>query len=243
MNPILASLGVAVQNELIPHRWLVESLIVPSDTFDLEEAGSKREIPLISSLNLILVLNPIFKCKFLGLDINENIKQLRYPWSKEDLRQEVYEDWEPEFGNVVANRALLLGRILERDYDSIMESQALKLIHKPDLPRFLELCASDIGLKGSLVGAFEDNLIDWNNGLDPVEVVDEIESDPKFYYRRGLTIQHATTLLHKVENLYFKLVLRDAPKVRVNDTSSVLLTFNKLIKGSTASYWEVNRSQ
>jgi hypothetical protein len=115
----------------------------------------------------------------------------------------------------------LLARILERDYDSIIESQPLKLL---DRTKFLEVCSQDIGLKGALIGAFEDNLIDWNNGLDPVEAVDEIETDPKFYYRRGLTIEHSTALLSKVENLYYKLVLKDTPPTSVRDVSGVLIT-------------------
>nr|UPW42208.1 MAG: putative RNA dependent RNA polymerase [Xinjiang mito-like virus 67] len=242
LNPILANLGVLVDNQLIPHRWLVESLIVPSEMFDLEDQ-TNREVPLISSFKLILALNPVIKKKFLGEPISDADLDLPYPWSKEEIRKEIYEDWEPEFGNVIANKALKLARVLERDYDTIMESQALKLLdfHLLGSKTALELIKNDIGLKGGLVGAFEDNLIDSNKGLDPVEAVDEIETDPKFYYRRGLTIEHATSILDRIEQLYFKLVLKEAVDVKKNDTAAALVNLNKVVKGTTAKYWEIDR--
>lgn len=242
LNPILANLGVLVDNQLIPHRWLVESLIVPSEMFDLDEQ-TNREVPLISSFKLILALNPVITKKFLGEPISDADLNLPYPWSKEEIRKEIYEDWEPEFGNVIANKALKLARVLERDYDSIMEAQSLKqLDFRPTgFKKALELIKSDIGLKGALVGIFEDNLIDWNKGLDPVEAVDTIEQDPKFYYRRGLTIEHATSILDRVEQLYFKLVLKEAVDVKKNDTAAALVNLNKVVKGTTAKYWEIDR--
>jgi len=77
MHPILSSLGVLVHNELIPHRWLVESLIVPSDTFDLETGLEDRKLPLLSSLKLILALNPVVAQRFKGEVIES--KDLLYP--------------------------------------------------------------------------------------------------------------------------------------------------------------------
>lgn len=63
-NPILASLGALTSQKLLPHRWLVESLIVPSEDFSFEEA--KLEVPLISSFKLISELNPILASVFKG---------------------------------------------------------------------------------------------------------------------------------------------------------------------------------
>jgi hypothetical protein len=51
-NPILAILGVLNSKGLIPHRWLVESVIAPSESFDLSSKDLK--VPLLSSLKLIL---------------------------------------------------------------------------------------------------------------------------------------------------------------------------------------------
>lgn len=237
LNPILANLGVLVENKLMPHCWLVESLIIPSEVFDPEEQ-THQEVPLISSLKLILEYNPIIKKKFQGEPVSESDLRIPYPFSKESIRREIYLDWEPEFGNVIANKALKLARILERDYDSIMESQALKLLYIPSVARkqLLEVLGLDIGLKGGLVGAFEDNLIDFNKGLDPVEAVDSIETDPKFYYRRDLTIEHASNLSDNVEQLYYKLVLKDAATTRKKDIAATLINVNKVVKGTTARY-------
>jgi len=93
-NPILASLGALTSQKLLPHRWLVESLIVPSEEFDLDQAP--MEVPLISSLKLILDVNPVLAKVFRGASdpslIKEELAKLKYPWSHEDIRKEIYED-------------------------------------------------------------------------------------------------------------------------------------------------------
>jgi len=93
-NPILASLGALTSQKLLPHRWLVESLIVPSEEFDLDQAP--MEVPLISSLKLILDINPVLAKVFRGISdpslVKEELAKLSYPWSHEDIRKEIYED-------------------------------------------------------------------------------------------------------------------------------------------------------
>jgi len=80
-NPILASLGALASMKLLPHRWLVESLIVPSDEFDFDQA--QLEVPLISSLKLILDINPILAKVTQGasdpLEIKEELASIGYP--------------------------------------------------------------------------------------------------------------------------------------------------------------------
>nr|UPW42120.1 MAG: putative RNA dependent RNA polymerase [Henan mito-like virus 27] len=243
-NPILASLGALVSMKLVPHRWLVESLIEPKEEFDFNQAELK--IPLISSFKLILELVPRLANVFQGkteLSVSASeVAALPYPWSKEEIRKEIYEDWEDEFANVTSNRALTLAKVLERDYDSIMESNALSLFANPH--EFKQKAAEDIGLLGAIVGGFEDNLIDWNNNLDVGDAVDAIESDPKVYYRRGLTIEHATGILERVESLYYKLCLRGAPSksTKVVDSAGVILNLNKVVKGVSQKYWTIDRN-
>jgi len=95
-NPILSILGVLASNKLIPHRWLVESLIAPSDTFDLDQAP--LEVPLMSSIKLILELNPVLG-KIMTEDLgrkeesfSEGASNITYPFSSEEIRKEIYED-------------------------------------------------------------------------------------------------------------------------------------------------------
>jgi hypothetical protein len=106
-NPILAILGALVSKKLIPHRWLVESLVDPkNEDFDLEESDLK--VPQVSSLKLIL-------------DALSG-KPVVYPFSQQEVRNELFDDYEDEFANVVANRALFLGKKLETEYESILDS-------------------------------------------------------------------------------------------------------------------------
>lgn len=105
-NPILAILGALVSKKLVPHRWLVESLVDPKDgDFDLEESG--LNVPQVSSIKLILDAlsgGPVV-----------------YPFSQQEIRSELFDDYEDEFANVVANRALLLGKKLETEYESNLD--------------------------------------------------------------------------------------------------------------------------
>lgn len=69
-------------------------------------------------------------------------------------------------------------------------------------------------------------------------------ADDKVYYRRGLTIPHATTHLERVESLYYKLVLRGDPPsqtTKVVDSAGVILHLNKVVKGVSQNYWKISR--
>jgi len=108
--PILAILGALVSKKQVPHRWLVESLVDPNDDeFDFDE--SSLQVPLESSIKLIL---------------HGQQKEMAYPFSNQETRSEFFDDYEDEFANVVANRALLLARRLEVDYDSVLSQVASK---------------------------------------------------------------------------------------------------------------------
>lgn len=87
-NPVLAALGALSFKGMLPHRLLVESLIVPDEEFDFESASF--QMPLVSSLKLILELVP-------GLmKVNEGkiswSSDSSYPFSGRETREEIYDD-------------------------------------------------------------------------------------------------------------------------------------------------------
>lgn len=151
--PILAILGALVSQKQLPHRWLVESLVDPKDEdFDLEE--SNLEIPQVSSIKLILET----------LEGNAPT----YPFSQQEVRSELFDDYEDEFANVVANKALLLARRLEQDYDSIMDIVSSKVAPiKLDLD-VAKLCLLEDpeGTVASRLERAEDLVKDWTGDVE-----------------------------------------------------------------------------
>jgi hypothetical protein len=73
-HPILAILGALTSQKLIPHRWLVESVIEPGSE-SLDEIP--MQVPLQSSLKLILDVIPLLRKKV--LHGNEDLEELSYP--------------------------------------------------------------------------------------------------------------------------------------------------------------------
>jgi hypothetical protein len=144
VHPILAVLGAYTTKGILPHRRLVELLVDPKDEeFDFD--SSSLTIPLESSIKLIL-----------DGSRGVNLEEQPYPFSNRDFREEIYDDYEDEFANVVANEALVLGRKLEQDYDSIMESctaSILRLAPEMELVTVAEKTnLKTEGILGSLEG-------------------------------------------------------------------------------------------
>jgi len=111
-TPILSILG-GLRN-YIPHRWLVEPLINPIEDFEFED--SRGEIPLQQIINLILKFNRSWVCPD------------SYPFSNEDLRKEIYDDYEPEFANVIANTALTQLKVLQNTLQTTIRVNSRELV-------------------------------------------------------------------------------------------------------------------
>lgn len=90
-NPILSILGALAFKGLLPHRWLVESLIAPDEEFDFESASF--QLPLVSSLKLILGFMPMLALGYKG-DVARDKESIlsQYPFSQREVREEIYDD-------------------------------------------------------------------------------------------------------------------------------------------------------
>jgi hypothetical protein len=76
-----------------------------------------------------------------------------------------------------------------------------------------------------------------------VEEVDKLMGDPKFYYRRGLTLDLATEHLQRIERLdhHFRIersLERQQTKV---ERPEILVSLGMVVKGTTSQYWNVKR--
>lgn len=216
ITPVLAILGALCKQHKIPHRWLFESLVDPhNDEFDF--SNDSLRIPINDS------------CKLIQRVVTTNSLPDSYPFSNEDVRSEMYSDYEPEFGNVIANTALAKAKALQADYDNLIRSQASKLVSNWESLTGLQ--------KAQLIGWFEDILI-GEDYEDLDDVIESIIEDDCFYYRHNLTIDHASKLLDKVERLEFKFKITSKERTLFNDDqSSVLLMLNKVTKGVKSHYY------
>jgi hypothetical protein len=175
-----------------------------------------------------------------ALRIREGSTIESYPWSCQEIREEFYDDYEDEFANVISNEALTLARKLEKEFDAdLLKASGFVLPIPEDWRKWLEKeGVSTLGLS-----YLEEILYNWDKGVDPVELVDAIESDPKVYYRRGLTIEHAQSILDVVEKLsnHFDLL----PKVKADERKFVpakaVVALSRVVRGQTHKYWQYSR--
>nr|UPW42279.1 MAG: putative RNA dependent RNA polymerase [Xisha Islands farmland mitovirus 2] len=230
VHPLLAILGVLASKEVIPHRWLVESLVDPKDEdFDFDESSLK--IPLVSSIKVVMDG---------ATKIREESKIESYPWSQREIREEFYDDYEDEFANVISNEALTLARKLELEFDDKLSDASNSLLLITDEER---IWLKKEGVSTLALSYLEEILYNWDKGVDPVELVDAIETDPKVYYRRGLTIEHAQSILDVVEKLSNHFDLK--PKAKTDERKFVpakaVVALSRVVRGQTHKYWKYNR--
>jgi hypothetical protein len=115
ITPVLAILGALCKQHRLPHRWLFESLVDPKDD-EFDFSNNHLRVPINDS------------CKLIQKIVTTNCLPDSYPFSNEEVRSEMYSDYEPEFGNVIANTALAKAKALSADYDNIIRIQSSKLV-------------------------------------------------------------------------------------------------------------------
>ena len=75
-----------------------------------------------------------------------------------------------------------------------------------------------------------------------MELVDAIESDPRFYYRRGLTLEHAQGMLEKVEKLdqHFR-VNKVSTLENKFEAAKAVVSLSRVVQGKSPKYWSIVR--
>lgn len=112
---LLSILGVLASMKLIPHRLLVESILPPfEDGWDFE--SNLLSIPVRSTIKLIMR----------GKDhINDS-----YPFSKQDIRNELLDEVYPDILNHMANSALMklktFGHEVEKKVNDYIDMMVLE---------------------------------------------------------------------------------------------------------------------
>nr|QTW92172.1 RNA-dependent RNA polymerase [Colletotrichum higginsianum mitovirus 1] len=218
-TPLLAILGILHSKNVIPHRWLVEALINPK--MDIEN-GKDFSIPREGVIKLI---------KEYGESLSK--EKLTYPYSHEEDRKEVYLDYEPEFSNIIANTSYTIAKRLERDLPKLISEEAKNLYLPFDHMK-------DPTLASAIEGFFDDLL--YRDGMfDVGELVDSIETNKKFYYRR-LDIEEALKIERSVEDFTFNYELTPKAFNSVEvDSAPVLKVISKLLGNHSSGYLSIER--
>lgn len=220
-TPLLAILGILNSMNLISHRWLTEALIDPKTDFDnLKDIT----IPQESTIKLIE------EC---GKMLNGESLALRYPYSKMDERDEVYDDYEPEFANVIANTAYTKAKALEVDMMDLISKEAKNLYNPFEK-------SSDPTLASAIEGWFED-LLYADGEFDIDELVDSIETNKAFYYRQ-LDLQKALAIEDQVNKFIFNYELTPKEFNSLDiESAPIMKILSKVIGGHLSRYFQIQR--
>jgi hypothetical protein len=200
---------------------LVEALINPKK--DIEKLD-EFQIPNEGVIKLI---------KEYGLSLSDPTVKLSYPYSKEEDRKEVYDDYEPEFANIIANTSYTIAKSLERDLPKLIQEEAKNL--------YLDFDHSQDPTLASAIEGFFDDLLYRDGLFDVGELVDSIESNKKFYYRR-LDIDEALKIEDSVSSYVYNYHL--TPKEQnVSDVEGapIIKVLSKLLGNHTSRYLSILR--
>lgn len=215
---VLATLGLLHSKGVLEHRIVVESLINPSYKEDFDWDKATFSLPLRSTLKLILSI-----LKGQSYD---------YPFSKEDLRKEVYDELSSELSAVVLQLALYKIKLLNKDYDKLINKSVEGLY-----------CGQiDPVLKAGITGFFEDLIISLRSDLDIMEKLDDVEhvlyNHAKY---QNVSIESALSILDEVESMIHLFTYKtEISRVRYeHDTSPVIDLIRKGVLGSKTRYWEI----
>jgi hypothetical protein len=220
-TPLLAILGILHSKNVISHRWLVEALINPKK--DIEKLDD-FQIPKEGVIKLI---------KEYGLSLSDPTVKLSYPYSREEDRKEVYDDYEPEFSNIIANTSYTIAKSLERDLPKLIQEEAKNL--------YLDFDHKEDPTLASAIEGFFDDLLYRDGLFDVGELVDSIEANKKFYYRR-LDIDEALKIEDSVSSYVYNYHL--TPKEQnVSDVEGapIIKVLSKLLGNHTSRYLSILR--
>lgn len=200
---------------------MVEALIDPKK--DLENLKD-FSIPREGVIKLI---------KEYGLSLSDPNLKLSYPYSNEEDRKEVYDDYEPEFSNIIANTSYTIAKVLERDLPKLISKEAKNLYLPFDQEK-------DPTLASAIEGFFDD-LLYRDGQFDVGELVDSIESNKKFYYRR-LDIEEALKIEDMVSGYVFNYELTPKEQNSVeNESAPIIRVISKLLGNHMSKYLSISR--
>jgi len=208
--PLLAVLGSLFQQGKLTHRLLAHTITDPSnEDFDYEE--ETVGLPIRGALNL-------------SFNILNGINQIDYPYSKEDVRDEIFNEYRSEFSTVLLQKALSKATRLYEEQDRLLAQGARELYRGFHSDGYkgqehlshasLEDMPSDLRILTARIENFFNHLIDQDNAkLNPETLHDEVyDTLYKHAKYNHVKFEDAMALYDKVESLEFKYTLQEPEK-------------------------------
>jgi len=216
----IALLGLLYHKGIIEHRVVVESLVNPQYKEDFDWDKASFSLPLRS------ILKHSLSC------LKGQLDKPNYPFSHEELRKDIYDELEPELSAIILQHALHKCKLLDRDYDSLINKGAHSLVRN----------VTDPVLKGALSGFFEDLIINHRSDLDVGELLDKVES---ILYKHAKypcsSISESLRHLDEVEAMIFVFTYKtEMSRLKYEtETSPIIDLVRKGVWGSKTRYWEI----
>lgn len=195
---LLALLGSLYQKGIVTHRVLAEALVDPRN----EDADFESEAVGLPTRACLLTAHIALT--------SGNLKD--YPWSHQDIREEVYDEYESEFATVLLQTALKKATRLYEDQDVLLNKASRQFLHgiwyngkevEPSaMPRDYKLLL--IQLEN-----FYRSLIDQDNAKNNPETLHDKIYDVLYKHAKynHVSVAQALELLEEVEALEFKYTL------------------------------------
>jgi hypothetical protein len=236
--PTLALLGSLFQQGKLTHRMLAHALVNPhyaDSDFEGEAVGLPIRASLIAAFDIL----------------NDN--PFNYPYSHEDLRDEVFKEYRSEFSQVLLAKALKKATILYENSDILLAKGAMQLwnyptatVALPDDPRntkvlkvvtlvgpTLEDMPKDIAILAMQIENFFNMLIEQDDAaINPETLHDKVYAENyKFAKHTHLKFDEAIKLLEEVESLEFKYTLKipEAPGKTVLETTPIIGVMRNMV--------------
>lgn len=223
---LLALLGSLYQSGKVTHRVLAGAIVDPSN----EEADFEAEAVGLPVRDALMATH---------IAINRPEGLIDYPWSHQDARNEVYDEYESEFATVLLQTALKRATRLYEDQELLLNQVATKMmmygVYCSELPgkspETMDM-TPEYRLLLTQLEAFYLELIGQDDSkVNPETLYDRIY---RILYKHStynhVKVEEALALLEEVENLEFKYTLEEPtkPGKTVLETTPILTSMRQM---------------
>jgi hypothetical protein len=217
--PAFALLGSLFQSGKETHRMLTHAIIDPrTEDFDIEQ--ETVGLPVRSVLE-----------RTFNILSNDELKLAHYPYSHEDIRDEVFDEYESEFTAVILQKALKKATFLYENQDVLLRIGSMNLYFHPMSNSLVRPKDEDLPVKLRelfvRIEAFFNMLIEQDDARENPETLHDEVYDALYKhakYPHIMKINQALDLAEKVERMEFKYTLKqgEAPGRTILESSPML---------------------
>jgi hypothetical protein len=232
--PTLALLGSLYQSGKLTHRMLAHAIVNPNYS-DSDFEGEAVGLPVRASLIAAFAI------------LNDNLTA--YPFSKEDLREEVFNEYKSEFSTVLIQKALKKASFLYENSDVLLAKGGLQLWNQPFAVfggamhhPTLEDMPSEMAVLAMSIENFFNELIGQDDAATTPESLHDEIYDIAYKHAKynHVKFEDALVLLDRVEALEFlyTLELPAGPGKTILETTPIISIMRNMVNfAKVKSIW------